>query len=78
MTDVAGEQIQGFIERIERLEEEKSGISGDIVDIYREAKSNGYDVKIIRMIIKLRKKSIAERQEQEALLDLYMQALEGK
>ena len=76
MSDVAGEQIKGFIERIETLEAEKQGLIVDIGDIYKEAKSNGYDTTILRTIIKLRKKAPEERQEEEALLELYMQALE--
>lgn len=72
---VAGDQLKGYIERIERLEEEKAGISGDIKDIYAEAKGNGYDTSILRAIVKLRKKDYSERQEEEALLELYMQAL---
>lgn len=72
---VAGDQLKAFIERIERLEEEKAGISSDIKEIYTEAKCNGFDVKTIRKIVSLRKKDHAERQEEEALLELYMQAL---
>jgi uncharacterized protein (UPF0335 family) len=72
---VAADQIKGFIERIERAEEEKATISVDIKEIYTEAKSNGYDTSILRAIVKLRKKDTEERQEEEALLDLYMQAL---
>ncbi|HYD30111.1 MAG TPA: GapR family DNA-binding domain-containing protein [Azospirillaceae bacterium] len=72
---IAGDQLRSFIERIERLEEEKKGISDDIRDIYAEAKGTGFDVKIIRQIIKIRKMENNERQEQEELLDLYMAAL---
>ncbi len=72
---VAADQLKAFIERIERLEEEKAGISGDIKDIYAEAKGNGFDTKAIRKIVSLRKKDHAERQEEEAILELYMQAL---
>lgn len=72
---VAGDQIKAFIERIERLEEEKSVISGDIKDVYQEAKSSGFDTAILRDIVKLRKKDYAERQEHDAILELYMQAL---
>jgi len=72
---VAADQLKAFIERIERLEEEKAGIAGDIREIYAEAKGNGFDTKAIRKIIAIRKKDHAERQEEEAILELYMQAL---
>ena len=72
---VAADQLKSFIERIERLEEEKAGIAGDIKEIYAEAKGNGFDTKVMRKIISLRKKDHAERQEEEAILELYMQAL---
>jgi len=72
---VAADQLKAFIERIERLEEEKAGIAGDIKDVYAEAKGNGFDVKILRKIISLRKKDPSERQEENAILELYLQAL---
>ncbi len=72
---VAADQLKALIERIERLEEEKAGIAGDIREIYGEAKGNGFDTKVIRRVISLRKKDRAERQEEEAILELYMQAL---
>lgn len=72
---VAGDQLRAFIERIEKLEEEKQTIADDIKDVYAEAKANGYDTKIMRTVVRLRKQDSAERQEQEALLDLYMHAL---
>ena len=72
---VAAGQIKSIIERVERLEEEKAAIAGDIKEIYAEAKSNGYDVKILRQIVRIRKQDTAERQEQEAILDLYLHAL---
>ncbi|HYF54252.1 MAG TPA: DUF2312 domain-containing protein [Salinarimonas sp.] len=72
---VAADQLKAFIERIERLEEEKAGISGDIKDVYAEAKGTGFDTKVLRKIIALRKRDHAERQEEEAILELYMQAL---
>ena len=72
---IAGERLRSFIERIERLEEEKTGLMGDIREVYSEAKSSGYDVKIVRQIIRLRKMDNHDRQEQEALLDLYKQAI---
>jgi uncharacterized protein (UPF0335 family) len=72
---VAADQLKAFIERIERLEEEKAGIAGDIREIFAEAKGNGFDTKAIRKILALRKKDFSERQEEEAILELYMQAL---
>lgn len=72
---VAAGQLRSFIERIERLEEEKKGISDDIRDVFAEAKGNGFDTKIMRQVIRLRKKDTAERQEEEAILDLYLSAL---
>ena len=72
---VAASQLRSVVERIERLEEEKKGLSDDIKDIYAEAKGNGFDVKALRKIISLRKKDHAERQEEEAILELYMAAL---
>lgn len=79
MTDdvggIAADRLRSFIERIERLEEEKKGIQDDIKDIFAEAKGTGFDVKIIRQIIRLRKKAKEERQEEEELLELYKSAL---
>lgn len=72
---VAADQIKAFVERIERMEEEKKAISDDIREIYAEAKGNGFDTKVLRMIIKIRKQDAAERAEQEALLELYLVAL---
>lgn len=72
---VAGEQLRAFIERIERLEEEKQALADDIKDVYAEAKGNGFDVKILRQVVRLRKQETNERLEQEAVLDLYLQAL---
>lgn len=74
-TNVAGDELRSFIERVERLEEDKKSISDDIKDVYGEAKSRGFDVKVIRKIIAMRKQDANERQEQEAILDLYCQAL---
>lgn len=68
-------RLNSLIERIERLEEEKKGISSDIRDIYAEAKSVGFDVKIMKAIIKLRKMNQADRDEQEFLLETYRKAL---
>ncbi|MDF0543094.1 DUF2312 domain-containing protein [Sphingobium sp. H39-3-25] len=73
--NVAAEQLRLFIERIERLEEEKKGIADDIKDVYLEAKSNGYDVKTMRSIVRLRKLESHVRQEAEALLETYKNAL---
>jgi len=72
---VAQDQIKAFIERIERLEEEKKAIGGDIKEVYAEAKGNGFDTKVLRKIIAIRKQDAQERLEQEALLELYMTAL---
>ncbi len=68
-------QLKLFIERVERLEEEKKGIADDIRDVYAEAKSQGYDAKIMRQIVRLRKMPLHDRQEMEALLDTYKAAL---
>ena len=72
---VAADQLKSFIQRIERLEEEKAALAGDIKEIFLEAKGNGFDTKAMRKILSLRKKDHAERQEEEAILELYMQAL---
>lgn len=72
---IAADALRSYIERIERLEEEKKALADDIKDIYAEAKSTGFDVKIIRQIVRLRKMDENDRQEQEALLDLYTHAL---
>ncbi len=72
---VAAGQLRSFVERIEHLEEEKKGIADDIRDVFAEAKGQGFDTKVMRQVIRLRKKDTAERQEEEALLDLYMHAL---
>lgn len=71
----AKEQLKSFIERIERLEEEKKAIADDIKDVFAEAKANGFDVKALRTILKIRKEDVDERKEHEAIVDLYMQAL---
>lgn len=71
----AKDQLKAIVERIERLEEEKKSISDDIRDVYGEAKANGFDVKALRSIIKLRKIEPTERDEQEAILETYMHAL---
>ena len=69
------EQLRLFIERIERLEEEKKGIADDIRDVYLESKSQGYDPKIMRQIVRLRKMETHDRQEMEAILETYKSAL---
>ncbi|AMU95529.1 MULTISPECIES: DUF2312 domain-containing protein [Sphingopyxis] len=71
----ADEQLRLFIERIERLEEEKKGIADDIRDVYLESKSQGYDPKIMRQIVRLRKMPVHDRKEMEAILDVYKSAL---
>jgi uncharacterized protein (UPF0335 family) len=72
---ISRDQLRSIIERIERLEEEKQAIADDIKEVYAEAKGNGFDTKIIRQIVRIRKQDTAERQEQEALLDVYLAAL---
>ncbi len=72
---IAADRLKSFIERIERLEEEKAGLSGDIREVYAEAKSSGFDTKVMRQIVRLRKMDAADRKEQEALLDLYKRAV---
>lgn len=72
---VAGDQLRAFIERIERMEEEKAAITADIKEIYAEAKGNGFDTKVMRRIVNIRKQDANERIEQEALLETYMRAL---
>jgi len=73
--NVTSEELRGLIERAERLEEEKKGISDDIKDVFAEAKARGYDPKQIKKIIAIRKKRREEYQEEEAILQAYMQAL---
>lgn len=72
---IAGERLQSFIERIERLAEEKDALTGDIREVYSEAKGNGFDIKIMRQLIRRRKMDKADRQEQDALLEAYERAL---
>jgi uncharacterized protein (UPF0335 family) len=72
---VAADQLRLFIERIERLEEEKKGIADDIRDVYAEAKANGYDTKTMRAIVRLRKMEANARQEADALMETYRAAL---
>lgn len=72
---VAREQLKSIVDRIERLEEEKKAMADDIRDVYAEAKSNGFDVKVLREIVKIRKVDSTEREEHDAVKDLYLQAL---
>ncbi len=72
---IAADRLRSLVERIERLEEERKALAGDIKDIYAEAKSAGFDVKVLRQIIRLRRQDQAEVEEQESLLDLYKRAL---
>jgi uncharacterized protein (UPF0335 family) len=72
---VQGDQLKSIVERIERLEEEKKTIADDIKEVYAEAKGNGYDVKVLRKVVALRKRDLEERKEEEAILDLYLQAV---
>ena len=72
---VAVDQLKSIIARVEKLEEEKAAIADDIKDVFAEAKGNGYDVKAIRQIIKIRKMDAQEREEEETILDTYMRAL---
>lgn len=72
---VAAGQLRAFIERIERLEEDKQAIADDIKEVYAEMKGTGFDVKAVRTIVRLRKKDQSERQEEEAMIDLYKSAL---
>jgi uncharacterized protein (UPF0335 family) len=72
---VAAERLRSLVERIERLEEEKKALADDIKDVFAEAKSAGFDVKVLRQLIRLRRQQPAEIEEQETLLDLYRRAL---
>jgi uncharacterized protein (UPF0335 family) len=77
MTSAAQGRLKSFIERIERLEEDKAGIAGDLKEVYAEAKGEGFDTKILRKVIRLRKQDKVKRQEEEALIDLYLSAIGG-
>ena len=72
---VAPDLLKSFVERIERLEEEKASIAGDVKEVYAEAKAQGFDTKILRTVVAIRKRDAAERREEEEILDLYLQAL---
>ena len=71
----AKDQLKAFVERVERLEEEKKALSDDVRDVFAEAKANGFDVKALRHVIRLRKLDVNERKEQEAIIELYLNAL---
>jgi uncharacterized protein (UPF0335 family) len=72
---IAADRLRSIIERVERLEEERKGLAGDIKDIFTEARAAGFDVKVLRQIIRLRKQEPSEVEEQETLLDIYRRAL---
>ncbi|MDP9138554.1 MAG: DUF2312 domain-containing protein [Pseudomonadota bacterium] len=74
-TTFAKGQLRSLVERIERLEEEKRALAGDIKEVYGEAKANGFDTKILRKVLMIRRKDRDERQEEQAMLDLYLGAL---
>lgn len=73
---IAGERLRSIVERIERLEEEKSALAADIREVYSEAKGTGFDAKVLRQVVRLRAMDSSDRHEQEQLLDLYKQALD--
>jgi uncharacterized protein (UPF0335 family) len=75
MQEVSGKRLKAFIERVERLEEEKKALAEDIRDVYAEAKGTGFDPKIMRKIVSLRKANLEKRREEQELLDLYMAAI---
>ena len=75
LTGITGDQLKSFVERIERLEEEKTGLAEDIREIFSEAKSQGYDPKIMREVLKIRKMNKEDREVQEELITVYMNAL---
>jgi len=77
MTTFAKDQLRSIVERIERLEEEKKATAGDIREVYAEAKGNGFDVAIVRQVVKIRAMDSTERDEREALLDLYLSAVQS-
>lgn len=73
---IAADRLRSIVERVEKLEEEKAALAADIRDVYAEAKGNGFDVKTLRQVVRLRKLDKPDREEQEALLDLYKRVLE--
>lgn len=72
---IQGDELKSIVARIERLEEEKRSISEDIKEVYAEAKANGYDARVLRKVVALRARDLNERKEEEAILDLYLQAV---
>ena len=72
---VAKDQLKSIVERIERLEEEKKALADDIKEVFAEAKGNGFDVKVLKKVVRLRKMDRAKRQEEDAILDLYLSAI---
>jgi uncharacterized protein (UPF0335 family) len=72
---IAKDQLRSVVERIERLEEEKAALAADIKEVYAEAKGNGFDTKVLRKVISIRKMDSSEREEQDAILDLYLSAM---
>ncbi|HEY2662199.1 MAG TPA: DUF2312 domain-containing protein [Caulobacteraceae bacterium] len=77
LNSTAQTQLKSIIERIERLEEDKAAVSADLKEVYLEAKGNGFDVKVLRKVVRMRKQDKAKRQEEEALIDLYLSAIGG-
>ena len=77
LTGAAQSRLKSLIERIERLEEDKAAIQGDLKEVFAEAKGEGFDTKILRKVVRLRKQDKAKRQEEEALIDLYLSAIGG-
>ena len=73
---IAADRLKSFIERIERLEEEKAALAADIREVYSEAKAAGFDVRVLRQVVKLRKMDASDRSEMEAVLETYMRALD--
>jgi uncharacterized protein (UPF0335 family) len=73
----AQSQLKAIIERIERLEEDKAAVQNDLKEVYAEAKGNGFDTKVLRKVVRMRKQDKAKRQEEEALIDLYLSAIGG-
>jgi uncharacterized protein (UPF0335 family) len=77
LNSAAQTQLKTIIERIERLEEDKAAVTADLKEVFLEAKGNGFDVKILRKIVRIRKQDTAKRQEEDALVDLYLSAIGG-
>ena len=75
LTSTAQGRLRTLIERLERLEEDKQAVMGDMKEVFAEAKDDGYDVKVLRKVLRIRKQDKAKRQEEEAILDLYLSAL---